>query len=102
MSYQQFIVKMSLVKIVEEHSHSDESDVEADELTIVENALSFGDRTIEEVMTPRSVVVAVEEGAVLSPELLNELHDSGHSRFRFIQLILIMLSKISFSQAWYA
>jgi metal transporter CNNM len=73
--------KDELVKIVEEHSHSDESDVEADELTIVENALSFGDRTIEEVMTPRSVVVAVEEGAVLSPELLNELHDSGHSRF---------------------
>lgn len=73
--------KDELVKIVEEHSNSDESDIEQDELQIVENALSFGDLTIEEVMTPRSVVVAVEENEILGPKLLNELHESGHSRF---------------------
>ena len=73
--------KDELVKIVEQHSHSEESDVEEDELHIVENALNFGDRIIEDVMTPRSVVMAVEEAEILSPELLNELHNSGHSRF---------------------
>ena len=73
--------KEELVKIVEEHSENEDSDVEADELRIVENALSFGDKTIEQVMTPRSVVVAVDESEVIGPKLLDELHKSGHSRF---------------------
>ena len=73
--------KDELVKIVEEHSISADSDVAEDELRIVENVLNFGDMQIDQVMTPRSVIVGIEEGEILSPERLNELHASGHSRF---------------------
>lgn len=73
--------KDELVKIVEEHSRSDDSDVEKDELQIVEHALSFGDKLIKDVMTPRSMVKAVEMKEVLGPKVLNELYESGHSRF---------------------
>lgn len=73
--------KGELIKIFEEHEKSPDSEIEADELRIVENALSFGDKHIEEVMTPKKVVVALEQEVVVTQDLLDELHDSGNSRF---------------------
>ena len=73
--------KDELVKIMEEHSQSDDSDVRKDELRIVEHALAFGDKQIKEVMTPRKVVRFVKSKDSLSPALLDELHKTGFSRF---------------------
>ena len=73
--------KDELIKIVEEHSVSEDSDVEKDELRIVENALNFGEKLIEEVMTPRSVIQGVEQSELLSPIIIDELHKTGFSRF---------------------
>ena len=70
-----------LVKILEEHEKSDDSDIEADEIAIVRNAINFGDKLVHDVMTPKSVVTAIDMEEVISPEVLKELHDSGHSRF---------------------
>ncbi len=70
-----------LVKILEEHERSDDSDIEADEIAIVRNAINFGDKLVANVMTPKSVVTAIDQDEVLSPEVLKELHESGHSRF---------------------
>src|SRR5690606_35806405 len=50
-------------------------------LRIVKHALSFGDKSVHDVMTPRSVIKSVRDDDVLSPILLDELHKSGHSRF---------------------
>ncbi len=58
-----------------------DTDLSADELRILKHALSFGEKTVHDVMTPRSVVTFVKESDVLSPVLLDELHKSGHSRF---------------------
>lgn len=58
-----------------------DTDLSADELRILKHSLSFGDKTVHDVMTPRSVANTVEQDAVLSPILLDELHKSGHSRF---------------------
>ncbi len=60
---------------------SADTDLSADELRIVKHALSFGDKTVHNIMTPRSVIASVKEEDVLSPLLLDELHQSGHSRF---------------------
>lgn len=73
--------KDELVKIMEEHSQSEDSDVRRDELRIVEHALAFGDKLIKEVMTPRKVVRFVKSKDSLSPALLDELHKTGFSRF---------------------
>ena len=70
-----------LVKILEEHEKSDDSDIEADEIAIVRNAINFGDKLVRDSMTPKSVVTAIDQDETLSPEVLKELHDSGHSRF---------------------
>ena len=73
--------KGELVKILEEHEKSEDSSIEADELRIVENALQFGDRAIEEVMTPKSVVKTVSSTEPVGPVLMKELHETGFSRF---------------------
>lgn len=70
-----------LIKILEEHEASDDSTIEADEIAIVRNAINFGDRLVHDVMTPKSVVTAIDKDEILSPAVLSDLHASGHSRF---------------------
>lgn len=58
-----------------------DTDLSSDEIRIVKHALSFGDKAVHDIMTPRSVITNVREDDVLSPLLLDELHKTGHSRF---------------------
>ncbi len=58
-----------------------DTDLSADELRILKHALVFGEKTVHDIMTPRSVIVSAKDQDVLSPVLLDELHKSGHSRF---------------------
>ncbi len=73
--------KEELYKIFEEHKISEFSDIEEDQVQIVRHALSFGDKQIREIMTPRRMVVAVSVKDLVGPILIDELHTSGHSRF---------------------
>lgn len=73
--------KEELYKILEEHKISRLSDIEEDEVQIVRHALSFGDKQVREIMTPRRVVVSVSADEPIGPILIDELHKSGHSRF---------------------
>jgi CBS domain containing-hemolysin-like protein len=50
-------------------------------LGIVEQALSFGDKKVSDIVIPRRVVKAVSAGDAIGPLLLDDLHKSGHSRF---------------------
>lgn len=47
----------------------------------LEASLTFDDKTVSEVMTPRSMIEAVPVGETLGPLVLDELHKTGHSRF---------------------
>jgi len=58
-----------------------DTDLSGEELRIVKHALTFGEKSVHDVMTPRSVIRSVRDDDVLSPLLLDELHKSGHSRF---------------------
>jgi metal transporter CNNM len=73
--------KEELYKILEEHKISEYSDIEEDEVQIVRHALSFGDKQVREVMTPRRVVVSVAADESMGPIVIDELHKSGFSRF---------------------
>jgi metal transporter CNNM len=73
--------KEELYKIFEEHKISEYSDIEEDEVQIVRHALSFGDKQVREIMTPRRVVVSVSADELIGPMVIDELHKSGHSRF---------------------
>lgn len=50
------------------------------ERTLVRGALTFGAKTVESVMTPRSVIDFIQKKEFLGPLVLSELHELGHSR----------------------
>ncbi|MFQ5632680.1 MAG: CNNM domain-containing protein [bacterium] len=72
--------KRELMKIIEEHEESTDSHVDEDEEKIVIGALSFSDKYVYEVMTPRTVVTAIEKSAILSDEVIHKLKEVGKSR----------------------
>lgn len=55
--------------------------IEQAELSIALHALTFGDNTVSQHMTPRRVVKAVSADEPLGPIIMDELHASGFSRF---------------------
>lgn len=56
----------------------------ADQRTLIESALRFGDKRVASVMTPKSVIRSVRKEEFLGPLVLSELHAYGHSRLPVI------------------
>lgn len=56
----------------------------ADERRLIVHSLSFGDKRVEEVMTPRSMIASINHSEFLGPLILDELHKAGHSRLPVI------------------
>ena len=52
-----------------------------EEKKTISGSLSFGKRPVSEIMTPRAAIDSVRNDDMLGPLLLNELHQTGHSRF---------------------
>lgn len=73
--------KEELSKLVEEHSNHAASEITRSEQRIVEQALTISEAKVSGSMTPRKMIVAVKSDDILSPQLLDDLHQSGHSRF---------------------
>ena len=73
--------KRELLKIVEEHKDSRDSDVKADEERIVKGALTFSEKRVKDVMTPRPVLLALAASQPVNKELLTMLKTSEHTRY---------------------
>lgn len=58
-----------------------DSRINQDVLSIVEQALSFGDKKVSDIVVPRRVVKTVSAEDTIGPLLLDDLHKSGYSRF---------------------
>lgn len=71
--------RKELVNILQEHGKHLE--IRSDEERIARGALTFGEKQIEEVMTPRSMVKGIEQDQVLDGVTVADLMKSGHSRF---------------------
>jgi CBS domain containing-hemolysin-like protein len=64
------------------HHNAEEFDrISKHELRIAENALIFGEKLVQDHMTPLNTVYFVNAEEELTPVVIGELHDSGHSRF---------------------
>jgi metal transporter CNNM len=72
--------KKELMKIIEEHEGSKESDLDADEERIIKGALSYSGILVEQVMTPRTVVYAIEKETVLNKSQLERIKKEGFTR----------------------
>jgi metal transporter CNNM len=67
------------------HNAEEFDHVNPDELRIAENALLFGDKLIGDYMTPLHKIHFIKSEEALTPVVLGELHNSGHSRFPVMQ-----------------
>lgn len=54
------------------------------ERKLLVSALAFPEKTVQSVMTPRSVIDFIKQGEFLGPLVLDELHALGHSRLPVI------------------
>lgn len=73
--------KRDILQLFEDQKISATNQIEVSELEVAMHALTFGDKKVHEVMTPRRSVHFVEAEEPIGPVLLSELHDSGFSRF---------------------
>ncbi len=73
--------KHELMKIVEEHESAKESEIESDETRIIKGALTFSDKIVEKIMTPRTMVYAIEKDEILDHKKLDEMRKLGFSRY---------------------
>lgn len=73
--------KDDLLMLFERQEVQADNRVDQAALEIARHALSFSERTVEDILTPRRVVRAVNVEETVGPILMTELHESGFSRF---------------------
>lgn len=72
--------KKELAKMIEEHEDSRASDIDADEERIIKGALSYSDKKVKDIMTPRISMFALQSNEVLTENVINRIYNAGHSR----------------------
>jgi CBS domain containing-hemolysin-like protein len=70
-----------LLEIFKKQNKQVDNRVPVSDLRIAQNALTFGDKTVGSVMTPRSQIKFVQANDLAGPVLTDELHKTGFSRF---------------------
>lgn len=73
--------KADLQQLFDRLKRQKDSSISPVDIDLVSHALSFGDKLVSEVMTPKRVVSAVQANDTVAPILVSELHKTGHSRF---------------------
>lgn len=73
--------KEDLLDLIETQKVAKHNRMDQAELNIAAHALTFGNKTVREIMTPKRMIRFVKQSDSIGPVLMNELHDSGHSRF---------------------
>lgn len=73
--------KEDLIDLINQQQIQADNRMTEEELRIASSALTFADQQIRDRMTPRRVVKTVAAADSIGPVLMNDLHESGHSRF---------------------
>ncbi len=73
--------KEDLARLLEQQKKQPDNRIDPGEIDLLSHALTFGDKTVSDAMTPKRVVVDVRSTDAIGPVLMGELHKSGHSRF---------------------
>jgi metal transporter CNNM len=72
--------KKELMKIIEEHKGSKDSDVGVEEEKIIKGALSYANKNAEQIMTPRTVVYMLQNNVILDKAKLENIKKEGFTR----------------------
>jgi CBS domain containing-hemolysin-like protein len=70
-----------LLELLDKQQVQVDNRIEKVELEIARHALTFGDKSVRDILTPQRIVKTVGLNDSIGPVLLTELHASGHSRF---------------------
>ncbi|OVE79571.1 hypothetical protein BVY00_00060 [bacterium G20] len=73
--------KEDLLDLLRRQSGLVDNRISETELKAARGALTFGDKTVTSVMTPRMAVTWVSRDDTISPKLMDDLHKTGHIRF---------------------
>lgn len=73
--------RQELVNILEEHSESTDSEIKSHEEQIARGALTYGEKTIKQVMTPLAVVSSLSLNQKITKVFIKKIKDSGFARF---------------------
>jgi metal transporter CNNM len=87
--------RKELMGILEEHGGNT---LKIDEERIARGALTFSDKTIREIMTPRSMVTGIEQDSLLDEKTVEGLRLSGYSRFPVYDESLDQVTGILYAQ----
>ena len=77
--------KEDLVTLIKRQGTQADNRISRADLQTALGALSFGDKTVGSVMTPRRKVKMVEAGEPIGPHLMDELHASGQISFPVVK-----------------
>ena len=72
--------KKELVRLIEDHEGNEASDLIADEEKIIKGALSYSEKTVFDILTPRNEVFSLSFNQPFNKEIIKKIVDSGHSR----------------------
>lgn len=73
--------RSDLLDLLDRQQVQADNRIEQAELEVARHALTYGEKLVRDVMTPRRVVKRISVDEQIGPVLMSELHDSGHSRF---------------------
>ena len=73
--------RQELVNILEEHSENTDSEIKSHEEQIARGALTYGEKTIKQVMTPLAVVSSLSLNQKITKVFIKKIKDSGFARF---------------------
>jgi CBS domain containing-hemolysin-like protein len=77
--------KPDMLDLLSRQNRQLDNRIDSTDLRIANGALTFGDKTVSSVMTPRRKIKFVEAGDTIGPMVMDELHKSGHSRFPVVK-----------------
>jgi CBS domain containing-hemolysin-like protein len=79
--------RQDLVELVKNQRQLADSRISEAELDLVLHALTFGEKTVQNIMVPRRSVATVADDDVVGPILMDELYESKHTRFPVISSV---------------
>lgn len=77
--------KQDLLDLLNKQNTQSGNRIDESDLKIAFGAISFGDKLVRSVMTPRRKMRLVSAGEAVGPMLMDELHKTGHSRFPVVK-----------------
>ena len=77
--------KEDLLDLLNRQKTQVDSRISDNDLQIAQNALTYGDKLVRDILTPRRVAKMISATDTIGPVLMDELHANGHSRFPVYQ-----------------